>query len=70
MICIIASNYKEANRWANGQMLLEFEWFYPSSREDIKARKNFVTVVVGEGDIPNGYLNEMLSLAWKHGRER
>lgn len=70
MICVLAANYREANRWANGQMLLEFEWFYPASKEDIKARKNFVTVVVGEGDIPNGYLNEMLNLAWKHGRQR
>lgn len=68
MVCLIASSYRDAVRWAKGQMLNDNEWFYPVTKEDIKARKNFITIVVNGGDIPNGYLNEMLMLAWKYGR--
>jgi len=68
MICIIAATYKEAERWAAGQHLYEYEWFYPSSKEALTNRKNFHTVVVGEGEIPNAYLNELLKLSWKNGR--
>lgn len=70
MICIIASKYKSAERWANSHLLLEFEWFYPTNKEDIRSRKNFQVVVADGDEIPNGYLNEMLTLAWKHGRQR
>jgi hypothetical protein len=68
MICIIASSYKEAERWAAGQLLKPDEYFIPTDRQDIIARKDFHVIVVGDGDIPNGYLNDMLNIAWKRGR--
>lgn len=70
MICIIAESYRAAERWANGQMLRRDEWFYPASEEDLYSRSNFHVVVDTSSEIPNGYLNRILTVAWKQGRKR
>lgn len=70
MICILAPTFRSAERWANGQMLKDDEWFYPSSEEALIGRINFHVIVADGGDIPNGYLNRMLSIAWRQGRKR
>lgn len=70
MICVIASSYRAAERWADGMMLQPHEWFYPSSEEALFGRINFHVIVADGAEIPNGYLNRMLNLAWKQGRKK
>ena len=68
MICIIAESRRKATRWAEGQMLREDEWFYPDERNDLLTRKDFHVIVIDPGDMPNNFLNELLTLAWRRGR--
>jgi fructose-1-phosphate kinase PfkB-like protein len=70
MICIIAGNYLEAQRWAYGQQLEDSEWFYPAEPQDLFARSNFHVVVVGSAgqNIPPSYFERVFNLAHKRGR--
>lgn len=69
MICIIANSYKSAERWAAGQLLEDREWFYPACLEDLYYRKDFHVIVTPDGaDIPNAYLNKLITLAQRRGR--
>ncbi len=69
MICIIASNHKAAERWAKSQFLQDEDWFFPTCLEDLYYRKDFHVITTPDGaDIPNAYLNRLVTLAWKRGR--
>lgn len=72
MICIIAGNYLEAQRWAYGQMLSESEWFYPVDLEELKLRKDFHVLVIGTAgqNVPSSYFERLLKLAHQRGRVR
>ena len=48
MICLIASTYRIANKFADTQNLHSSEWFYLSDEIDIRSRTNFHVIVVGE----------------------
>lgn len=69
MICIIAGNYLEAERWASGQMLKEDEWFYPSDAEELMKRKDFHVIVVGTAgqNVHSSYFERILNLAKMRG---
>lgn len=71
MICVLAGNYLEAQRWANGQLLEDDEWFYPTSPDDLMRKENFHTVVVGTAgqNVPPSYFEKVFSLAQKQGRK-
>ena len=69
MICILAGNYLEAQRWASGQLLDDAEWFYPSDPQDLMNKSNFHVVVVGSAgqNVPSGYFERVLTLAKSRG---
>lgn len=71
MICIIAGNYEEAQRWARGQMLARNEWFYPEDMADLKVRENFHVVIIGTAgqNVPSTYFNQLLATAQQRGRQ-
>lgn len=48
MICLIASTYRIAQKFADTQNLYSSEWFYLSDETDITSRQNFHVIVVGE----------------------
>lgn len=70
MICIIAGNKLEAQRWASGQNLSDDEWFFPYSVDDLERRTNFHVVVVGTAgqNIPPMLFERIYSLAKRRGR--
>lgn len=70
MICIIAGNYFEAERWARGQLLEPDEWFYPNDERDLNGYQNFHVIVTGTAgqNVPASYFNRVLSLAKQRGR--
>jgi hypothetical protein len=70
MICLIASSKKHAIRWANSQHLKLDEWFHPAAISDLYKYKNYhvITVVEGIEEMGNGYLNMMLTTAWRQGK--
>lgn len=70
MICILAGNYLEAKRWADGQLLDSSEWFYPESPEDLSRYFNFHVLVIGSAgqNVPSSYFERVLSLAKARGR--
>lgn len=70
MICLIAGNYLEAQRYASGQQLDDSEWFYPTDIEDLTARMNFHVIVVGTAgqNVPYSYFNSIFNLAKRRGR--
>lgn len=72
MICLIAGNYHEAERFARSQMLERNEWFYPMDESDLYGRINFHVLVVGTAgqNVPSSYFERILSLAKQRGRMR
>lgn len=69
MICLIASSYINARKWAASQHLEDNEWFYPSDATDLLTKSNFHVIVVEYGleHISNTTLNYMLNLAKNRG---
>lgn len=72
MICILAGNYLEAERWANGQDLARNEWFYPKDEDDLNGRKDFHVVVIGTAgaNVPASYFERIYRIAKQRGRQR
>jgi len=72
MICLIASSYVYARRWAQSQHLNDDEWFFPNDITEIYKHKNFHTILVLDGieHVSNQHVNIMLETAWKQGRKR
>lgn len=70
MICIIAGNYLEAKRWADGQLLDDSEWFYPREPDELLKKENFHVVVVGTAgqNVPSSYFERIFNLAKSRGR--
>lgn len=70
MILILAGNYLEAKRWADGQLLDESEWIYPTTTDQIRTMKNFHTLVVGTAglNVHPSYFENVLKLAKERGR--
>jgi hypothetical protein len=69
MICIIAGDYLEAEKWAYGQELDSTEWFFPHEVEDLRRRENFHVVVVGTAghNVPPSYFEKIFALAKQRG---
>lgn len=72
MICILAGNYLEAKRWAEGQLLNEDEWFFPSDIDHLMGVKGFHVIVVGTAgmNVPPSYFEKVLSTAKEQGRRK
>lgn len=70
MICLIASSYINARKWAASQHLNDSEWFWPKDVTDLFQRTNFHTIVVEYGleHVSNSQINRMLEVAWKQGK--
>jgi hypothetical protein len=70
MICIIAGNYLEAQRYAYGQQWDDDEWFYPKDELDLVRRNNFHVLVIGTAgsNVPESYFNSIYNLAKRRGR--
>ena len=70
MICIIAGNKIEADRWAFGQLLEKDEYFYPESEIDLFLRKDFHVLVIGTAgqNVHPQFFEGILSLAKQRGR--
>jgi hypothetical protein len=46
MICLIASSFPKADKWARAQNLKSTEWFYLSDENDLLSRTHFHVIVV------------------------
>lgn len=70
MICLIASSYLNARKWAKSQHLEDSEWFYPNDVTDLYKKQNFHTIVVADGieHASNTHINLLVTTAWKRGR--
>lgn len=70
MICILAGNRLEAEKWATGQLLDDNEWFYPNTEMDLLSRKDFHVLVVGTAgqNVHPKYFERILALAKSQGR--
>jgi hypothetical protein len=72
MICLIAGNFLEAKRWADGQHLKSEEWFYPAGIDDLMKRKNFHVLVIGTAgqNTPPDYFDLIFNTAKRRGDTR
>lgn len=72
MICLIASSYVYAHKWAQSQHLKRDEWFYPNTVSELynKAPFHVITVIDGIEHMPNNLLNMMLTVAWRESRKK
>ncbi len=70
MICILAGNYLEAERWASAQLLSKEEWFYPADIEILQQKKDFHVLVVGTAglNVPSSYFEKILHIAKTRGK--
>lgn len=70
MICIIAGNYMEAQRFASAQEWEPNEWFFPMDELDLQRKSNFHVIVTGTAglNIPPTYFDKIYNLAKKRGR--
>lgn len=69
MICILASNKLEAERWAAAKGLDEDEWFFPNNEMDLITRKNYhVLVASSAGYLPPNLFEKFFALAKSRGR--
>lgn len=70
MICILAGNYLEAERWASGQLLARNEWFFPEDVEALTRKDNFHVIVVGTAgqNVPISYWDRVYTTAQQRGR--
>jgi hypothetical protein len=69
LICLIASSYINARKWAASQHLKDSEWFYPDDAAALFTKSNFHVIVVEYGleHVSNAHLNQMITLAQKQG---
>jgi len=72
MICLIASSYLFARKWAQSQHLRDEEWFYPNTVSELynKAPYHVITVVDGIEHMTNNYLNMLLTVAWRESKKK
>ena len=72
MICLVASSYLFAKKWARSQHLRDEEWFYASDITELYKRKSFHVLLVVEGieHVSNSYVNLMLTTAWEQGKKK
>jgi hypothetical protein len=70
MICLIAGNFLEAKRWADGQQLNSDEWFYPRNLESVMKRKDFHVLVIGSAgqNVEPAYFDLIFRTAKRQGR--
>jgi len=70
MICILAGNLVEAQRWARSQFLDDNEWIYPEDEEQLHKMTNFHVVIVGTAgmNVPSSYFDRLLTTAKNRGR--
>ena len=70
MICIIAGNLIEAQRFARAQFWESDEWFFPMDEEELNQRSNFHTVITGTAgmNVPSSYFDRLLMTAKKRGK--
>ena len=70
MICIIAGNLLEAQRFADSQLLEQSEWFYPADEYELLRRENFHVLVTGTAgqNVPPSYFERIFSIARQRGR--
>ena len=69
MVCILASSYLNAKRYAFSQMWDDSEWFYPTDISELYSKSNFhVLVTPTAHNIPEIYFNELYELAKRRGR--
>lgn len=70
MICILAGNFKEAERWAYAQNLSRKEWFFPVDENDLMRRSNFHVIVVGTAgeNVPASYFEKIYQIARNRGK--
>jgi len=45
MICLIASSFYKADKWAKSQNLSQSEWFYAADESDLLSKNNFHVIV-------------------------
>lgn len=71
MICLIASSYLFARKWAQSQHLRDEEWFYPSTVSELYSKGQYHVITVTEGieHMSNQYLNMMLTVAWRESKK-
>lgn len=72
MICIIAGNKLEAQRFADGQLWDKEDWFYPEDIVDLYKRKNFHVIVTGSAglNVPPTVFERLYKLARQRGKMR
>ena len=70
MICVIAGNKLEAERYASSQNWEDTEWFYPASPEELRSRENFHVIVIGTAgmNVPPAYFERVYQLALSRGK--
>ncbi len=68
MICILAGNRLEAERFASSHLLESDEWFYPKNENELRFRENFHVLVVGGMSLPEPLFNKILNLAKERGK--
>ena len=69
-ICIIAENELEAYRWARGQNLDKNQYFYPNSLEDLRFKRNFHVITVGNAgqNTPSDVFEAIYKVALERGK--
>jgi hypothetical protein len=70
MICILAGNYLEAQRYADSQYWSQHEWFYPTDELDLMRKNNFHVLVIGTAghNVPPRYFEKIYALARERGK--
>lgn len=70
MICLLAGNYLEAQRFATAHDLDDNEWFMPADIAELYGRNNFHVLVIGTAghNVPNSYFERVYQLAKQRGR--
>ena len=70
MICILAGNLLEAQRFAWGHLLDDNEWFYPHDVSDLMTRDNFHVLIAGTAgqNVPPAYFERILHVAKSRGK--
>lgn len=70
MICLLAGNQLEAERFATSQYWTRNEWFYPHDENDLRRRTNFHVLVIGSAgqNVPSSYFEKIYELAKRQGK--
>jgi len=69
MLCLIAKNSLDAERWARSQELDDNEWFCPRTTVELLTKKNFHVIVVSF-DFHSGWFEKFYKLAKERGKIR